>query len=123
MANPLERSQRLTRDSSKHHPNIVQFLGICHMGDRMMLVTDYMPRGNLHDMLTDHSVEMSAYLRMQMARDVALGMNWLHSSVPQVLHRDLKTKNLLVDENNRIKICDFGLSQLKATGAAVRLAR
>lgn len=106
--------------SSKHHPNIVQFLGICHMGDRMMLVTDYMPRGNLHDMLTNHSVEMSPYLRMQMARDVVLGMNWLHSSVPQVLHRDLKTKNLLVDENNRVKICDFGLSQLKATGAAVK---
>mmetsp|Transcript_16269 Transcript_16269/g.63418 ORF Transcript_16269/g.63418 Transcript_16269/m.63418 type:complete len:730 (+) Transcript_16269:107-2296(+) len=107
--------------SSKHHPNIVQFLGICHMGDRMMLVTDYMPRGNLHDMLTDHSVEMSGFLRMQMARDVVLGMNWLHSSVPQVLHRDLKTKNLLIDENNRIKICDFGLSQIKAVGDTVFL--
>jgi serine/threonine protein kinase len=40
----------------------------------------------------------------------AIGTNRLHNSTPQFIHRDLKTSNLLVDENNHIKICDFGLS-------------
>ena len=40
----------------------------------------------------------------------------LHGSNPQFIHRDFKTSNLLVDENNRIKICDFGLSQIKKQG-------
>jgi serine/threonine protein kinase len=47
-----------------------------------------------------------------MARDAALGMNWLHCSNPVLIHRDLKSSNLLVDENMNVKVCDFGLSQL-----------
>ena len=43
-------------------------------------------------------------------------MRRLHGSNPQCIHRDLKTSNLLVDENNRIKLCDFGLSQIKQRG-------
>jgi len=47
-----------------------------------------------------------------MARDAALGMNWLHCSNPVFIHRDLKSSNLLVDDNMHVKVCDFGLSQL-----------
>jgi serine/threonine protein kinase len=53
---------------------------------------------------------------MQMAKDAALGMNWLHCSNPNVIHRDLKPSNLLIDENGRVKVCDFGLSQIKPPG-------
>jgi serine/threonine protein kinase len=49
-----------------------------------------------------------------MAEDCALGMAYLHSLVPPILHRDLKSLNLLVNENWRIKIGDFGLSRIKA---------
>ena len=54
------------------------------------------------------------YLRYRMAEDCVLGMAYLHSLSPPVLHRDLKTLNLLVDENWRVKIADFGLSRIKA---------
>ena len=51
-----------------------------------------------------------------MARDAAKGMAWLHGSNPVFIHRDLKTSNLLVGEDWNIKICDFGLSQIKKRG-------
>lgn len=48
-----------------------------------------------------------------MALDVAKGMNYLHTSHPTIVHRDLKSPNLLVDKNWVVKVCDFGLSRLK----------
>jgi serine/threonine protein kinase len=48
-----------------------------------------------------------------MALDVARGMNYLHNCSPVVVHRDLKSPNLLVDKNWVVKVCDFGLSRMK----------
>jgi serine/threonine protein kinase len=61
-------------------------------------------KGDLEAMLHDPNIYLSLTLRMKMARDAALGMNWLHLSQPKFIHRDLKTSNLLVDENMRIKV-------------------
>jgi serine/threonine protein kinase len=55
-------------------------------------------------MLHDPNIYLSLTIRMKMARDAALGMNWLHLSTPKFIHRDLKTSNLLVDENLRVKV-------------------
>ncbi|CAN6478650.1 unnamed protein product [Victoria cruziana] len=48
-----------------------------------------------------------------MALDVARGMNYLHKCSPIIVHRDLKSPNLLVDKNWVVKVCDFGLSRIK----------
>ncbi|PPD70901.1 hypothetical protein GOBAR_DD32218 [Gossypium barbadense] len=53
-------------------------------------------------------------LRLNMALDVARGMNYLHQLKPPIVHRDLKSPNLLVDSNYTVKVCDFGLSRSKA---------
>jgi len=47
-----------------------------------------------------------------MALDIARGMNYLHCSDPIIIHRDLKSHNLLVDEHFKVKVCDFGLSTM-----------
>lgn len=54
-----------------------------------------------------------------MAEDCALGMAYLHSLSPPLLHRDLKSLNLLVNDNWRVKIGDFGLSRIKAHAGTV----
>jgi serine/threonine protein kinase len=50
-----------------------------------------------------------------MALDAARGMNYLHSCNPVIVHRDLKSPNLLVDKNWVVKVCDFGLSRMKVS--------
>jgi len=95
------------------HPNIVLFMGACTEEGNMMIVTELLPKGDLQKLLSDQSVTLSLYTRMKMANDAALAMTWLHGSNPIIIHRDLKTQNLLLDEHYRIKVCDFGLSEFR----------
>ncbi|XP_049851659.1 dual specificity protein kinase shkC-like isoform X2 [Schistocerca gregaria] len=87
-----------------------------HEPGNFFIVSEFLTGGNVEKLLHDPTVKLSLYRRMCMAKDAALGMNWLHCSKPSVIHRDLKTSNLLIDENGRVKLCDFGLSQLMNPG-------
>ena len=75
-----------------------------------MLVMEYMEYGSLHDLLRNETMYLSGEIIMQIARDVAQGLRYLHSSRPSILHGDLKARNILVDSRFRAKLCDFGLS-------------
>lgn len=109
------------RDHSKiYHPNIVLFLGACATPGKSFIVSEYLPNGDLEKMLHNPKIELTMFTRMRMAKDAALGMYWLHASHPQFIHRDLKSSNLLVDENGRVKVCDFGLSQIKPQGENIK---
>lgn len=100
------------------HPNVVLFMGICVQPTEVCIVTELMARGNVHDLLVTpikgKSVKLSWSLRLQWAIDTAQGMAYLHSLNPVMIHRDLKTTNLLVDRGMNVKICDFGLSRFQA---------
>jgi len=104
--------------SKLRHPNVVLFMGVCLQPGNCLMVTEYMPKGSVYDLLHDEHSELSFMRRMKMAKDAALGMNWLHQSKPIFIHRDLKTQNLLVDENWNVKVGDFGLSHMKKSGPA-----
>jgi serine/threonine protein kinase len=98
------------------HPNIVLFMGACTQPGKLAIVTEFLPRGDVHAVI--HVAKPPPLLQiLSMALDVAQGMNWLHLSKPPIIHRDLKPTNLLVDEGWNVKICDFGLSawQLQKT--------
>ena len=83
----------------------------------MFVVTEKMPT-DLETLIIDEKKRMSLFQRIKMAKDAALGMNWLHSSNPIFIHRDLKLSNLLVDNNYKVCVCDFGLAQMKPKDVA-----
>ncbi|KAI5079949.1 hypothetical protein GOP47_0005428 [Adiantum capillus-veneris] len=97
------------------HPNVVLFMGVVTKRPNFSIVTEYLPRGSLFRLL--HRPGMRELLderrRVRMALDVARGMNYLHRLNPPIVHRDLKSPNLLVDKTWTVKVCDFGLSRLK----------
>uniref|UniRef100_I1P0W6 non-specific serine/threonine protein kinase n=1 Tax=Oryza glaberrima TaxID=4538 RepID=I1P0W6_ORYGL len=101
---------------SLRHPNIVLFMGAVTQPPKLSIVTEYLSRGSLYRILHKHGARenLDEKRRLSMAFDVAKGMNYLHKRNPPIVHRDLKSPNLLVDKKYTVKVCDFGLSRLKA---------
>ena len=97
------------------HPNVVLFMGAVTRPNQLAIVTQFIPRGSLYRLLHRAKADLDARRRLQMALDIARGMNYLHSSRPAIVHRDLKSPNLLVDRDWTVKVCDFGLSRVKST--------
>lgn len=95
------------------HPNVVLFMGAITRPPHFSILTEFLPRGSLYRILHRPNLVLDEKRRLRMALDVAKGMNYLHTSHPPVVHRDLKTPNLLVDRNWVVKVCDFGLSRMK----------
>ncbi|KAG4397077.1 hypothetical protein GLYMA_10G066000v4 [Glycine max] len=98
------------------HPNIVLFMGAVTQPPNLSIVTEYLSRGSLYRLLHRSGAKevLDERRRLGMAYDVAKGMNYLHKRNPPIVHRDLKSPNLLVDKKYTVKVCDFGLSRLKA---------
>ncbi|KAL4436097.1 hypothetical protein ABPG77_005545 [Micractinium sp. CCAP 211/92] len=97
------------------HPNIVTFMGVCTFP--ACIVSEYCAKGSLTDVLRRAKrspVDMPWTRRLTMAMGAARGMLVLHAATPPILHRDLKSPNILVDENWTAKISDFNLSKIMA---------
>ncbi|XP_070016426.1 uncharacterized protein [Nicotiana sylvestris] len=95
------------------HPNVLLFMGAVTSPQRLCIVTEFLPRGSLFRLLQKYSSKLEWRRRIHMALDIARGMNYLHHHNPPIVHRDLKSSNLLVDKNWTVKVGDFGLSRLK----------
>ncbi|KAJ6798683.1 putative serine/threonine-protein kinase [Iris pallida] len=95
------------------HPNILLFMGAVTSPERLCIVTEFLPRGSLFRLLQRNTTKFDWRRRVHMALDIARGMNYLHRCNPPIIHRDLKSSNLLVDKNWTVKVGDFGLSRLK----------
>ncbi|WCJ29589.1 Protein kinase superfamily protein [Euphorbia peplus] len=95
------------------HPNVVLFMGAVTRPPHLSILTEFLPRGSLYRLMHRPGSQLDEKRRIRMALDVAKGMNYLHTSHPTIVHRDLKSPNLLVDKNWNVKVCDFGLSRLK----------
>ncbi|KAL7114644.1 hypothetical protein ACP275_04G133900 [Erythranthe tilingii] len=95
------------------HPNVVLFMGAITRPPNLSIITEFLPRGSLYRLIHRPNNQLDERRRMRMALDAARGMNYLHNSTPVIVHRDLKSPNLLVDKNWIVKVCDFGLSRMK----------
>ncbi|OIV91780.1 hypothetical protein TanjilG_14359 [Lupinus angustifolius] len=95
------------------HPNILLFMGAVTSPQHLCIVTEFFPRGSLFRMLQRNAAKLDWRRRVQMALDIARGVNYLHHYNPPIIHRDLKSSNILVDKNWTVKVGDFGLSRLK----------
>ncbi|XRB22879.1 serine/threonine-protein kinase [Pseudoscourfieldia marina] len=99
------------------HPNVCLFLGAVISAGEFSIVTEFLSRGSLYRLLHRASATappIDLRRRMRMAADVCRGMRYLHGLTPPLVHRDLKSPNLLVDRAWCVKVSDFGLSRLKA---------
>jgi len=102
--------------SELRHPNIVRFLGACLDLKNMCILFEICER-SLYDLLYKSSDEIDGYYLLIVLREVALGIYYLHHCEPPVLHLDLKSANVLLDEAGTAKVCDFGLSHVKEDAA------
>eukprot|EP00980_Cylindrotheca_fusiformis_P000763 scaffold183_cov112-Cylindrotheca_fusiformis.AAC.2 len=113
--------------SKLRHSCIATIMGaVLERGSEPMLIMEYMDHGSLYDVLHNETMHIESNLLLHILQDVSQGMRFLHSSIPQVIHCDIKSANILVDSRFRAKVADFGLSHEKyingITGTAYWMA-
>ncbi|XP_019191300.1 PREDICTED: probable LRR receptor-like serine/threonine-protein kinase At1g67720 [Ipomoea nil] len=115
-----EFSNEVSLLSRIHHRNLVQFLGYCQEDGKSVLVYEFMHSGTLKEHLYGPQIRdrsINWIKRLEIAEDSAKGIEYLHTGcVPSIIHRDLKTSNILLDTNMRAKVSDFGLSKIAVDG-------
>lgn len=112
-------SERVMRDLAKEieafrslrHKRLVRFIGACLEMPHLCLVTEYMPGGSLHHLLHVRKLQLPLLHATNMCLQIADGVMYLHSQTPIIVHRDLKTLNVVLDLSLNVKICDFGLTE------------
>jgi len=95
-----------------HHQNIVGLMCTSVNSSNSIHIVMPLMKGNLESYIKANAQNLSMLQRWDICHQILLGMNWLHSQNPPILHLDLKMENILYDEKGTMKITDFGLSAI-----------
>ncbi|GAV77370.1 Pkinase_Tyr domain-containing protein [Cephalotus follicularis] len=108
----LEFKSEIELLSRVHHKNLVGLVGFCYELGEQMLVYEYISKGTLRESLSGKSgIHLNWIRRLQIALDSARGLAYLHEFAnPPIIHRDIKSTNILLDDQLNAKVADFGLS-------------
>ncbi|KAK9707274.1 hypothetical protein RND81_07G185600 [Saponaria officinalis] len=100
-----------------HHPNLVKLIGYCIEGENRLLVYEFLPKGSLENHLFRRGPQpVSWATRIKVAIGAAKGLSFLHDADSQVIYRDFKASNILLDADFNAKLSDFGLAKAGPTG-------
>jgi len=103
-----------------HHPNLVDLIGYCADGDQRLLVYEYMASGSLEEHLFGTSTDKKPLdwsKRMKIALGVAEGLEYLHEKAnPAIIYCNLKSSNILLDQNSIPRLSNYGLAKLVQSG-------
>ncbi|KAI3460482.1 hypothetical protein Pfo_017145 [Paulownia fortunei] len=126
----VEFAQEVAILRQVQHGNVVRFIGACTKLPHLCIVTGtglsgcvnrhllkYMPGGSLYDYLRKNHLVLKLPQLLKFATDVCKGMEYLHHK--NVIHRDLKTANLLMDTCNVVKVADFGVARFQNKGGVM----
>eukprot|EP01125_Pyxidicula_operculata_P013678 TRINITY_DN4545_c0_g1_i1.p1 TRINITY_DN4545_c0_g1~~TRINITY_DN4545_c0_g1_i1.p1 ORF type:complete len:525 (+),score=61.35 TRINITY_DN4545_c0_g1_i1:61-1635(+) len=99
--------------SQLRHPNVALLMGACTEEKGKLAIVTELCKSNLRSVVHNNKIKLSLLQKLKFCIDIAQGMAWLHNTKPhQIIHRDLKLTNLLVGENWKVKVSDFGLSDI-----------
>ncbi|CAN6204244.1 unnamed protein product [Urochloa humidicola] len=119
----LAEVQSLTK---VHHRNIVSLVGYCWEKNHLALVYEYMSQGNLYDHLRGKKAAVQTLnwgTRLRIVLEAAQGLDYLHKGCsPPIIHRDVKSSNILLGQNFQAKIADFGLSRTYLSDAQTHIS-
>lgn len=99
--------------SQIRHPSILLWMGACIKPPKLAIVMEYMCMGSLYSVLHEKKIKVDAARKKKWSYAICKGMQYLHESTPPILHRDLSSNNVLIDQRGFAKISDFGLAKVK----------
>jgi serine/threonine protein kinase len=110
----LEFGREASLIKSLQHPNIIQLYGVIKpSNENPIMVMEFFENGNLYQLLHERNEILKFEEQLSISFDIANGMNYLHRLNPKIIHRDLKSANVLLNKEKKAVLTDFGLARVK----------
>ena len=106
---PEDLENEVTMMNYLRHPHTLLLMGSCIEPPNLFLLTEFCPEKSLYEILHVKKQNMEFKDKVRVLKEVAETLLFYHQS--GVVHRDLKTHNILIDKNSSVKLCDFGLAR------------